>query len=159
LLSDEGSRVMRELGLINERVQDDHAAYGIKPNPRHVDLPYPGVHVYGQPVDDGLTPLSVEIDAIDGPEVGPARWPAPRRFDLPGFSAGLWVHEGVVRGTVSLTFTGAPGAGDHLLGVTVRYQACDDTSCLVPSLIRLQVPVRETALVGRSLPAPAPKSS
>lgn len=236
LLADEGSHVMRELGLINERVQDDHAVYGVTPDPRHVDLPYPGVfvlngdgvitdkrfhdsyreretgpglvaqalgifgepsappvtdgpvaaarawldsptyawfqrltltveltiapdfHIYGQPVDDGLTPLSVEIDALDGLEVGPARWPAPRRFDLPGFDNGVWVHEGIVRGTVSLTFTGAPGAGDHLLGVTVRYQACDDTSCLVPSSIRLQVPVRETALVGHSLPAPAPKS-
>jgi hypothetical protein len=45
LLSDEGSRVIRQLGLINERVQEDHAVYGIKPNPRHVDLPYPGVFV------------------------------------------------------------------------------------------------------------------
>ena len=43
LLSDEGSHVMRRLGLINERVQEDHAAYGIKPDPRHVNLPYPGV--------------------------------------------------------------------------------------------------------------------
>ena len=236
LLSDDGSRVMRELGLINERVQDDHAVYGIKPDPRHVGLPYPGVfvldgngvitdkrfhdsyreretggslvaqalgifaepsappvtdgpvaagrawldwstyawfqrltltveltiapafHVYGQPVADGLTPLSVEIGAIDGLEVGPARWPAPRRFDLPGFNEGLWVHEGVVRGTVSLTFTDAPGAGDHLIGVTVRYQAGDDTSRLVPSSLRLAVPVREAALVGHSLPGPAPKS-
>jgi peroxiredoxin len=45
LLSDEGSRVIRALGLINARVQEDHAAYGIKQNPRHVDLPYPGVFV------------------------------------------------------------------------------------------------------------------
>ncbi len=45
LLSDEGSRVIRELGLINELVQEDHAVYGIKPSPRHVDLPYPGVFV------------------------------------------------------------------------------------------------------------------
>jgi len=45
LLSDEGSHVMRGLGLINERVQEDHAAYGIPPNPRHVNLPYPGVFV------------------------------------------------------------------------------------------------------------------
>ena len=36
---------MRGLGLINERVQEDHAAYGIPPNPRHVNLPYPGVFV------------------------------------------------------------------------------------------------------------------
>ena len=45
LLSDEGSRVIRRLGLINERVQEDHAAYGIKPDPRHTNLPYPGVFV------------------------------------------------------------------------------------------------------------------
>src|SRR5580765_7402867 len=45
LLSDTGSHVMRRLGLLNAHVQDDHAAYGIKPNPRHVDLPYPGVFI------------------------------------------------------------------------------------------------------------------
>lgn len=43
LLSDEGSHVIRRLGLINERVQEDHAAYGIKPDPRHTNLPYPGI--------------------------------------------------------------------------------------------------------------------
>src|SRR5262249_961222 len=43
LLSDEGSHVIRRLGLENERVQEDHAHYGIPRNPRHVGLPYPGV--------------------------------------------------------------------------------------------------------------------
>jgi hypothetical protein len=45
LLSDQASHVMRRLGLINERVQEDHAAYGIPANPRHQNLPYPGVFV------------------------------------------------------------------------------------------------------------------
>ncbi len=45
LLSDEGSHVFQRLGLINERVTDDHAVYGIAPNPRHQNLPYPGVFV------------------------------------------------------------------------------------------------------------------
>ena len=45
LLSDEGSHVIRSLGLLNERVQEDHAVYGIQPNPRHVGVPYPGVFV------------------------------------------------------------------------------------------------------------------
>ena len=45
LLSDEGSHVIRRLGLLNERVQEDHAVYGIPPNPRHVGVPYPGVFV------------------------------------------------------------------------------------------------------------------
>lgn len=43
LLADEGSHVIRALGLLNERVQEDHAAYGIAPNPRHLGVPYPGV--------------------------------------------------------------------------------------------------------------------
>ena len=230
LLSDEGSRVIRALGLINERVQEDHAAYGIKPNPRHVDLPYPGVfvldaaavviqkrfhdsyreretgsgliaqalgifsepetaasgavtavqarawldsptyaffqrltltveltiapgfHVYAAPVPEGLVPLSVEIARIAGLEVGSASWPAPRRFERPELGDGLWVHEGTVRGTLPLTFTGAPGGGDHRIGVTIHDQACDDSSCLMPSSLRLEVPVQEVALVGRPLP-------
>ncbi len=45
LLSDAGSLVMRRLGLLNERVQEDHAVYGIVPNSRHANLPYPGVFV------------------------------------------------------------------------------------------------------------------
>jgi hypothetical protein len=230
LLSDAGSRAMRGLGLINERVQEDHAAYGIKPNPRHVDLPYPGVfvldrdgivagkrfhesyrerdtgtgliaqalgivgepsapavaangpvigvrgwldsptyvffqrlvltvevsiapgfHVCGHPAGAGLTPLSVAIDAIEGLEVGAASWPPPRRLARPGLDDGLWVHEGVVRGTVPLTFAAAPGGGDHQLGVTVHVQAGNDATCLAPASIRLRIPVREAALVGRSL--------
>src|SRR3989442_15388594 len=145
---------MHGWGLINARVQEDHAVYGIKPNPRHVNLPYPGVfvldrdgvitqkrfyesyrerdtgtgliaqalgivtessapvvatngpvvtarawlgsptyvffqrvvltvevsiapafHVYGEPAADGVPPLSIAIDAIGGPEVGPAPGP------------------------------------------------------------------------------------
>lgn len=220
LLSDTGSHVMRGLGLINERVQEDHAAYGIAANPRHANLPYPGVfvldrdgvvvqkrffesyrerdtgsgliaqvlgifsepaapavatdgavvrarawldsptyaffqrlaltveldiapgfHVYGETAQDGLTPLAVRIDPIDGLEVGAAHWP---RAD---------VHEGRLRGTVPLTFTAAPGDGDHTLGVTVHFQACDDSSCLVPASVRLELPVREAPMVGRTLPA------
>jgi hypothetical protein len=230
LLADEGSHVIRALGLLNARVQEDHAHYGIPPNPRHVDLPYPGVfvldadgrvgqkrfyesyreretgggliaqalgtfaepvapadaagpvvrarawldsptyaffqrlaltvdltitpgfHVYGAPASPGLVPLSVEIAPIAGLEVGPVTWPAPQRFQMPELGDQLWVYHGTVRGTLPLTFTGAPGGGDHVVGVTVRYQACDESTCFVPSSLGLEVSVREVALVGRSLP-------
>jgi hypothetical protein len=230
LLSDEGSHVIRALGVLNERVQEDHAAYGIKPNPRHVNLPYPGVfvldaagvvtqprfyesyrervtgrgliaqalgifsepaavaagaapavqarawldsptyawfqrltltveltiargvHVCAAPAPEGLVPLSVEMAPIEGLEVGPARWPASRRFALPELGDGLRGHEGTVRGTLPLTFTGAPGGDDRIVGITVRYQAYDDSKCRLPSSLQLEVLVRETALVGRALP-------
>ena len=112
-----------------------------------------GFCVCADPPRDGITPLSIAIDPLEGLEVSPARWPAARRVTRPGFPDGWWIHEGVVRGTVPLTFAAAPGGGDHLVGVTVRYQACDGASCLLPSSIQLRVPVRETALVGRSLPS------
>jgi hypothetical protein len=236
LLSDEGSHAMRRLGLINEGVQDDHAVYGIQPNARHVNLPYPGAflldrgglvthkrfydsyrerdtgtgliaqalgivkepsapvvatsspvtvrawldsptYVFFQrlmltvevSVDpgfsvcadlprDGVTPLSIAIEPLEGLEVGTTRWPAARRVTRPSSHEGLWVHEGVVRGTMPLTFAAAPGGGDHLVGATVRYQACDGASCLPPSSLQLSVPVREAALIGRSLPSPVSKT-
>ena len=43
LLSDEGSTVMRTLGLLNEHVYEQHAAYGIPQQDRHWGVPYPGV--------------------------------------------------------------------------------------------------------------------
>jgi AhpC/TSA family len=232
LLSDEGSHAMRGLGLINDRVQEDHAVYGIQPNPRHVNLPYPGLFVLdsdglvtqkrfyesyrerdtgtgllaqvlgvfkepsapvvatsspvtvrawldsptyvffqrlmltvevsidsgfcicAEPARGGATPLSIAIDPLEGLDVGTACWPSSRRIARPGFNDGLWVYEGIVRGTVPLTFAAAPGGGDHIVGVTVRYQACDGASCLDPSSVQLRVPVREAALTGRSLPSP-----
>src|SRR3989442_5015062 len=145
---------MHGWGLISDGLEEHHAVYDIKPNRRHVTLPYPGVfvldrdgvitqkrfyesyrerdtgtgliaqalgivtessapvvatngpvvtarawldsptyvffqrvvltvevsiapglHVYGEPAGDGLTPLSIAIDAIGGPEVGPAPGP------------------------------------------------------------------------------------
>ena len=234
LLSDHESAVIRRLGLLNEHVQADHAAYGIAPNPRHAGLPYPGAfaldtagvvvekrfhesyrvrdtgagliartlgilppgpeahpdegegqpvsvrvwldsptytwfqrlhltveietragwHVYGRPVPQGMSPLDVEIAPIPGLEIGPMDGPAPHRFTMAGVDETLWVHEGLFRIAVPLTFTAPPGAGDHRLAGAVSYQACSDAACLPPSSHRFELGVTETALVGRTLPAP-----
>jgi len=233
LLSDGGSHVIRQLGLHNERVAEDHAVYGIAANPRHVGLPYPGVfvldqdgtivqkrfhesyrvrdtgagviaqtldllessdgagavdeggavsvrgwldsptyvwfqrlhlnvevvmapgvHIYDQPVPRGFVPLSIGVEPIDGLEVGTVSWPSPRLFRMDGLDETFWVHEGTARGALPLTFMGAPGAGDHVIRVTVAYQACSASVCLVPSSLRLELPVKEMALVGRELPRP-----
>lgn len=45
LLSDEGSRVIRDLGLYNEHVYEQHAVYNIPPRDEHQGVPYPGVFV------------------------------------------------------------------------------------------------------------------
>ena len=43
LLADEGSKVIRALGLLNEQVYEQHAAYGIPKQEHHLGVPYPGV--------------------------------------------------------------------------------------------------------------------
>jgi len=233
LLSDEGSHVIRRLGLVNEGVQDDHAHYGIPANPRHVGLPYPGTfaldedgiitrkrfhesyrvrdtgvgllawalgqlklvddgavtwededavrvrawldsptyaffqrvhlnvelsvapgfHVYGPPVPAGFVPLSMEVTPIEGVEIGTAEWPAPHPLEVKGLDEQFWVHTGTVRGALALTFSAPPGAGDHVIQVTVKYQACSTSACLVPMVLALSLPAREVALEGRELPS------
>jgi peroxiredoxin len=232
LLSDRGSQVMRRLGLINERVQDDHAFYGIAPNPKHVDLPYPGtfvldrdgivmskrfyesyrvrdtgaaavgdllgltpashgaeadatregvrvrawldspsyaffqrlrltvelgidpgLHVYGRPVPEGNVPVTVDVAPIEGLDVGPAEFPAAHRMTIEGLDDEFWVYEGTLRVRVPLIFGAAPGSGDHVVRVTVTFQACSDSSCALPASVELALPITETALAERTLPA------
>ena len=45
LFSDEGSRVIRALGLFNDQVYEHHSAYGIAKQDRVWGVPYPGVFV------------------------------------------------------------------------------------------------------------------
>src|SRR5262249_30770914 len=96
--------------------------------------------------------VSIEIDPIAGVEVGPVRWSGPQRVS--GAAGPRLAAGDVVRATVPLTFTAAPGSGDHVVGVTVRYDLCRDGSQLEPSSMRLEVPISEAPLVGRSLPSP-----
>ena len=81
-------------------------------------------------------------------------WPAPRQQVIDGLDEKFAVHEGNIRGACSLTFTGAPGAGDHVVRVTVEFQACSDSLCLPPSSVTLELPIQEAALVDRALPPP-----
>ena len=48
MLSDRGSRVIQRLGLLNPRVQEQHAEYGIAPNPAYHGVSYPAVFFVDQ---------------------------------------------------------------------------------------------------------------
>jgi peroxiredoxin len=225
LLSDEGSRVIRQLGLLNERVYEQHAAYGVKPQDRHMGTPYPGsflldengiivekrfyqsyreretgagvlvdgfhgessihdsevrggsegvsvrawldsgtyryfqrlllsvelqiepgLHVYGSPIPDGYIPLSIEIAADDGIVAGAVDLPEPHEFRIEGLDEQFVAYEGRVLLTLPVTFA-KRDAGDQLLSVTVRYQACSTTDCLMPASVSLELPVKAEAQV------------
>jgi peroxiredoxin len=233
LLSDAGSDVMRRLGLLNPRVQEDHAFYGIAPNPRHVDLPYPGFfvldrqglittkrfhesyrvrdtggsvlgrllgtpsappppatiameadavrvrawldsptyawfqqmhltvefeiesgfHIYGPEAGGDYVSVSLRVEPLAGLEIGEVTWSETHLLNVEGLNERVPAYEGRIRALVPLTFTATPGSGDQVLGVNVSFQACSSSSCLLPSSVRLEVPVKEAPLVGRTLPA------
>lgn len=48
LLSDVGSRVIRDLGLLNEHIVQQQAAFGINAAARHFGVPYPGTFILDQ---------------------------------------------------------------------------------------------------------------
>lgn len=218
LLSDVGSKVIRELGLFNEHVYEHGAAYGIAKRDRHWGVPYPGIfvldergividkrfwqsyreretgtgilersfgvalpvsgpqaetpgdvvavrahldsdtyryfqrlwltvdldvasgwHVYGEPIPEDYVPLAVEVAPLEGLVIGELEGPAPRPFRIAGLDEEFFVHEGRVRVALPLTFT--EKVGDVTLEVTVRYQACSASECLMPAAVPLRLPV------------------
>jgi DsbC/DsbD-like thiol-disulfide interchange protein len=106
-----------------------------------------GLHVYGQPIPEGYIPLSIAVAPLEGLVVGEPRWPAPHPYRVEGLDEKLSVYEGKV--TVSLPLTFTQEGADQTLHVSVRYQACSDTDCFLPSTITLQVPVEAADLVER----------
>jgi hypothetical protein len=235
LLSDAGSHAIRRLGLENVDVLQDHAVYGIQPNPRHLGVPYAGAflldergivaakrfhrsyrerdtgaglldrllgvaagepggsregegpavrvrawldsptyayfqrlhlhvelsiaaghHVYAAPTPPGYVALGVEVQGGPGVEVGPVEWPEARSLAVEGLDEAVTAHSGTVHGTVPLTFTAPPGSGDRVIGLIVNYQACADGACLLPSRVRLALPLAEVPLAERALPSSPP---
>ncbi len=217
LLSDEGSRVIRRLGLLNEHLVEQSAHYGVQAREQYFGVPYPGtfvleesgsivekrfeqsyrvrpaavsfledsfgqpgheavkaqvdtqelrvaawlgtpnyhpyqklrlnlgvqiaggLHIYGRPVPEGYTPLSVEIDPLETLEAGLLELPEPRLFRIEGLAESFHIHEGTLRG--ALPFTLLKNLGDVTLSLRVRYQACSDVACFPPREVSLQLPL------------------
>ncbi len=221
LLSDEGSRIIRALGLLNqEHLVQQHAFYGIQTREEQLGVAYPGtfvldaqgvisdkyfeqsyrvrptarifeeyalgrstaaslpadaawasgrglevrvwtdagtyrpyqqvrltdhlvvppdMHVFASPVGEEFTPLSLQIESLDGLEVGQPALPASRRLWLEGLEEQLHVYEGSIRGMIPLRFT--RNLGPSALILRVRYQACTPALCFPPSTLRVAVPL------------------
>ncbi len=97
----------------------------------------PGLHVYGRPIPDGYTPLSVEVEPLESLEIGPPDWPAPRPFRVAGLDESFVVHEGTLQTTLPLVPT--RNLGRLTLTVRVRYQACSADECYPPDEIALRL--------------------
>ncbi|MBW2415807.1 MAG: redoxin domain-containing protein [Deltaproteobacteria bacterium] len=112
------------------------------------DLP-PGLHVYAEPVPEGMVATSVTVEGVDGIRTGAPVLPPTEPLQLPGVDAELRVWSGTVDIAVPVWPT-APLLSEMqeitepttTLDVTVRYQACDDRTCLLPRTEKFSLEAR-----------------
>lgn len=108
----------------------------------------PGLHIYGEPVPDGLVPTSVHVDGPPGLVVEAPICPPTEPLHLESLGVDLAVWSGVVDIVVPFYAVGElasevrPLDVDAVtLDVTVRYQACNDETCLLPRTEKLSLRV------------------
>lgn len=98
-----------------------------------------GLHIYGEPVPNGLTATTVSLFGPPGLQVLPMQGPATERLHMASIGVDLNVWSGEVDLVVPFFPNGElasetrPLDSDSMtLQVEVRYQACDDQQCLLP---------------------------
>ncbi len=106
-----------------------------------VRLP-PDVHVYA-PGTQGYKPIKLEIEPVSQLELKPVVFPPSKTLFLPAINERVPVFEGMfrisqdVRVSSSSEFWGSLGKDGKLFTITgkLEYQACDKTTCYVPTSI------------------------
>ena len=113
-----------------------------------IDMP-DGIHIYGEPVPEGMVATTITIDGPEGFVHDMRDGPPTHAFELPGIDQPLQVWDGTVEfvfdvyASSALRPTRVDGADQIEIEVSVRAQACDDVQCFVPRTrtVRLDIPV------------------
>jgi hypothetical protein len=148
------SKLFPELGQeVTETVEAPHLQVALEQSDRtgvpgtritlaaEVRLP-PDVHVYA-PGAQGYKPIKLVIDEMKEMELKPATYPSSKILYLPAIKERVPVFEGTFRISedvkVSTTseFWGSLGKDGKIFTITgkLEYQACDKTTCFVPTSI------------------------
>jgi len=101
--------------------------------------PTPGFHLYGEPVPDGMVATRVDIKGPPGLVVEDPILPPTKPLELKNLGVELQVYSGVFDIIVPFYADGRLASEVRPLDletaeveITVRYQACDDHTCLLP---------------------------
>ena len=112
----------------------------------HVDLSLPsGMHVFASPVPDGFTPLMLQVEPLDGLEVGPPALPAAQPFTVAGLDEHFVVYEDSIRAMIPLRFT--KNLGSTAVTLRMEYQACTPTVCFRPTTLRVDLTLNGLDLI------------
>ena len=105
-----------------------------------------GLHIYGEPVPEGMIPARVEVSGPPGFVVEAPILPPTTSLRLDSLGLELQVWSGTVDFVIPFYANGElasetrPLDADQVtVEVTVRYQACDDTACLLPKTEKLSL--------------------
>ena len=102
-----------------------------------------GWHVYANPVPAGYTGLTLEVQTESGVEVGEPVFPASHDFSVVGLPHQFRVYEGSFSVAVPIAFNVGKDLGPLTVRVRVAYQACNETSCLPPQTVTLEISLSE----------------
>jgi hypothetical protein len=118
-----------------------------------------GIHIYGEPVPEGMIPTSVTVSAPPGLVVEDPIFPPTETLQLESMGMELPVWSGTVDIVVPFYAVGELASETRPLDVDsveievgVRYQACDDAVCFPPKTeklaLRLDLDVIDVPAIG-----------
>jgi DsbC/DsbD-like thiol-disulfide interchange protein len=107
-----------------------------KPVTLAVDVaPKPGMHVYS-PGQDGYIAITLTLDANPAFTTAKAKYPAGDKLYMPILKETQIVYDKPFRILQNVTLR--QGSGPVTIKGTLRYQACDDTICYLPTTLPLE---------------------
>jgi len=110
-----------------------------------------GFKVQANPPSEGLIATTLTLEPSEGLFYGPPAYPKSKTFTLEGIGE-LLVYDGTF--TITLPVSAARNAvpGPRTLTGTLRYQACDETTCLLPINAPVTIDVRIAAISQKRRP-------
>ena len=113
--------------------------------------PKPKMHVYA-PGQDGYIAITVKLDPQPAfSTTGKAKYPDPEKIVIPALNESQLVYDKPFRITQDITLAQKSGSAPLVIKGTIRYQACTDKICYLPT----SVPVTWTVNPAARTTAPA----
>ncbi len=102
-----------------------------------------GYHIQANPASsEFFVPTRLQLRARGGISSKEPKYPSGRPYRLPGMPEEFMTYEEAIVVAITLVAGELAQPGDRLLQGSLRYQACDDRSCLFPASVPVSVPVR-----------------
>jgi peroxiredoxin len=103
----------------------------------------PGWHIYGRPIPNGYTPVTIEVASSPEVTFGPAEYPSTHPFKVDGLDEHFEVNEGNFDILVPFAVNVPTRHGAIDLEVSVRYQVCSQSECVPPERLKLNLRLEE----------------